>query len=428
LNVKTPPYNAKGNGNDDSTAFQAANDYLAAHGGGTILVPTGTYYANFIQDSNVKIKGQGVNVSIIKSVAGSNKDVIQGRNFNTYTGTTNIAAATDGVRYSSIEDITINGNKDNNTSGYGIRIWGCYFYWNNVVVQNCANDNIWTEFSTHGTPSGSNGLFELLESDFNNIKSYNSNGNGWTYNGPHDSRISNYVAVNNAGWALYQRPSRSSLVGYDWNEWLNGNGFYIGTSLSGDNLIASGNTGVGIEFNANANTCRLGNLHVFRPIGIIARGVDNIIKGRIAGCTTTALRFDGVYNTIFDILASNNEILIDNISETAANHIKIRALHATGKTVVIGNILRGDDTIDIVLAGGDSRNIYQIPNKSVLVGGWTPSFPNSNGTLITTDMPPSGSNRGGVLQQSAPTNLSAAPTATDFNNLLSLLKSAGVLA
>jgi polygalacturonase len=67
VNVKD--YGAKGDGvSDDVNAFQAAEDFVAAKGGGTVYVPSGVYIVSqpFYHRSFVTLTGDGDN-SIIRN-------------------------------------------------------------------------------------------------------------------------------------------------------------------------------------------------------------------------------------------------------------------------------------------------------------------------------------------------------------------------
>jgi hypothetical protein len=69
LTINVKDYGATGNGStDDVNAFQAAEDYLAARGGGTLYVPAGIYIVSgpFYHRSFVTLTGDG-DVSIIKN-------------------------------------------------------------------------------------------------------------------------------------------------------------------------------------------------------------------------------------------------------------------------------------------------------------------------------------------------------------------------
>lgn len=72
LNVKMYPWLAKGDGaSDDTTAIQAALDYIKAAGGGRLHLPRGTYVISSALDitgsSNLQVLGAGPDASIIKT-------------------------------------------------------------------------------------------------------------------------------------------------------------------------------------------------------------------------------------------------------------------------------------------------------------------------------------------------------------------------
>jgi hypothetical protein len=374
-------------GSDDSVAFQAANDYLVAHGGGVLYVPAGTWYANFIHDSNVYIKGAGAKVTVIKSVSGSNKDVVQGRNFLTLTGTAKQTPENRGVRFCGISDITIDGNRTNNTSGYGIREWGCSWYWKNVVIQNCVNDGVWTEFTDIEFPSGSTSYEQALECTYVNIKCINNGNNGWTYNGPHDGNLINFVAFNNGGYALKQGLQTSSLTGSNWNSWLNGNSFYIGTNLTVDKLIASGNvgnSGIGIEFASTGGGSKLTDVTVDgNTTGIILRGSNVKIDGSFGQNTNDAVVLDGCYGCLINIVGNGNGNVFKINSEASANFVTALMDIPVGKTVVNG-VFANSDVINIMTTGGVVYTKCQLPSSTLhSPNGWNPVLPQSDGIIAT---------------------------------------------
>lgn len=421
---------------NESVAFQAANDALVAMGGGTLFIPEGTYMTNFICDSLVYIVGSGTKSTILKSVSGSNQDVIKGRNFATLTGTAKATPETRGVRYAGIKDVLIDGNKSNNTAGYGIRIWGCSWHWENVVVQNCYNDGIWTEFTTIDSPVGqADPSIQALESFYTNIKTINNGGNGWSYKGPHDGSIVNFTTFGNAGWGLYQYSG--SLTGYLWNSWLNTLGsFYISTSFTGYKIQATGAyVGTGIEINSSAGNIELTDVYVAGHIvGMYLRGTNVRVSGNfldnhnVANTAGDAIIIDGATNYRLDVTGSSNFNVFKPISAHGAN--KIDGNFLVGSKTLYSSDIRGMADYINAYAQDTSDYIFKLPTRTMYVAGWSPVFPQSNGTMITTTMAPGspGSNtRGGVLQQTAPTNLVSAPTASDFNNLLTLLKQSNVL-
>lgn len=70
-NVKGAPYNADGDGTDDSTAIQAAIDAASTAGGGTVYFPKGTYGigTTITVPSNIRLLGEGKGVSVIKALS-----------------------------------------------------------------------------------------------------------------------------------------------------------------------------------------------------------------------------------------------------------------------------------------------------------------------------------------------------------------------
>ena len=437
INVKSK--GAVGDGiTDDTIAIQSAHDELATLGGGTLYFPRGIYLANITVGSFINIKGDGTKNSIIKSVPNSNKDVIQGKNFELFTGTSKETPENRGVRYTNIEDILIDGNKENNTSGYGIRLWGCSWMWNNVIVQNCANDGIWTEFSTHDDPTGlSDPSTQALESEYNFIKSLGNNGNGWTYNGPHDSILNNYTAFSNGGWALYQ--NKGALFGSRWNSWLNEVGsFYIGETMKVDGMQASAaRVGVGVEFSTNSGASILTGLVVGGHLtGIILRGSDHMIDGYIRTAKNAentigdGVVLDGTINCMANLIATNCHNFLHKIKEGNTNFIEAKVnVSQVGDTVFTGSPIGTSSYVNIITqTGSTNQNIWQLPTTELQVHGWKPKIPLSNGTMITDETLPTATKRGGVKMQAAQPNITAAPTMDDFNGLLARLRTAGVIA
>ena len=413
---------------DSTQAFTDAIAYLESIGGGKLKVPNGIFLANFELPSNITIEGNGVKNTIIKSVPKSDKDVIKGENFDTLTLLTT-RVETEGVRFSYIKDLTIDGNKSNNTTGYGIKIWGCFFGFSNIFVTNCAEDGILTEFTTHVAPNGTNDLYALLESRFSDVKITNCR-NGWIYNGPHDSIIDNLVIVECDEWAFKQRNKWSYLVANNWNFWLNGNGIQVGTGMSGNYIVSNNNrVGIGIEFLSNSFQSMLMNVRMSGySQGIVLRGGYNNIKGILSGCTD-ALTIESGSGQNVELIATGSENLI-NIAkpEGGTNRFIIQSIGSTNILKTGSGNFRSDAHVEINTGNRSDKNVFQIPFKNLVSGGWTMGFPLSNGDFLTTTKPPTTSDRGGIKTQPTLPDVTAPPTAAEFNTLLSRLKNAGILA
>ncbi|MFE2774588.1 glycosyl hydrolase family 28-related protein [Aerococcus urinaeequi] len=428
INVRL--FGAIGDGiTDDTIAIQKAIDYVRNRGGGTVFIPSGIFIANLTIYSNVHLKGSSVDNTILKSKPNSNEDVIKSYEFETYTGTT-ADVVDEGVRFVTISEITVDGNKSQNTSGRGIAIWGAYLNFENVIVQNAADDGIWTEFTSILTPTQQTVRQSALESVFRNIKVFYCDGNAWTYNGPHDSLIDNYVPIGNAGWALYQRDFNSFLTGENWNAWKNGNGFYIGTGLAGHDIVADNDgTGIGMEFKATGGNSRIVNGRFSGwEKGVILRGQAQKINVYVQNCghltDGASVIVESLSLSKLDLIAVNNNVALDVISEVSKNFYDVTASVPSGKTLQRGVALRSDSYAQI---NSGATGYMQLPENNLKVRGWSYTFPQNNGMLLTDQSAPTSTTRGGIKTQNALPDLTSAPTAGEFNTLLSRLRAAGII-
>jgi len=376
---------------DSSGAFQKANDSIITSGG-KIQLGAGIYLASFIVDSFVTVTGLGINITKIKTPNNANKDTIQGRNFVTLTSTVKATPENRGVRYFNLKDLTLDGNKDNNVTGFGIRIWGCSLSFQNIIVQNCAEDGIWTEFTTHDDPTGSSDpSHEALESTFFNIKTLSNGGNGWTFKGPHDSVITNFITFGNGGWGLEQLTVNSNIKGSDWNSWLNTTGsFYVGSSMQVHDIVASGPyTGVGIELAAGTGSSKFTNLTIGGHLtGLILRGADHIIHGQVLNCRNplktagNGIEFDGSINCLLDVVMSGCFNYFKFTSEAGRSVIRGIVQHEVGETL-FSPVMPNTDHINLVTngAGAAGAQVVCFPIGTFTIAGWSPTFPLTNGHI-----------------------------------------------
>ena len=110
--------------------------------------------------------------------------MIQGANFSTLTLS---GSTTGGIGGWGIRDLTIDGNKSNQSgTSYGLRVYGYEFDLTNVSIRNCLTDGLYTEWGNFG---GSSLADKAMEASYTGLKIHDCNGNGWHNRGPHDSRI-----------------------------------------------------------------------------------------------------------------------------------------------------------------------------------------------------------------------------------------------
>jgi hypothetical protein len=130
------------------------------HAGSTITIGSGQ-----------AIWGRGQNSTRITALSGANCDMIQTTNFSSLTGTNNPGGATD---VWTLNGMTLDGNKTNNTSGRGISSYAIAPEISNVTVRNFAGQGMWWEGpSTDPGDSGRN-------HHIHDIRVYHNNGTGVT--------------------------------------------------------------------------------------------------------------------------------------------------------------------------------------------------------------------------------------------------------
>jgi hypothetical protein len=189
ISVKGAQYGAKGDGaTDDTTAIEKAIT-AAATAGGTVYLPPGTYISGLqTLPSNVTLRGAGIGATVLKLKNGANTDLIHTTGFATLTGTNSEA----GIRQSGITNMTLDGNKANNTAPAGtqglLAIYGCRFTLRDFRIQNAAGNGLFSEWCN--SPNLSSGEGANLEAIVSGFQIEGCAKTGLTWYGPHDSCIS----------------------------------------------------------------------------------------------------------------------------------------------------------------------------------------------------------------------------------------------
>jgi len=194
---------------DNNTAIQNALNAANNAGGGVVSFPSGVCAAHgpLVFYSDIHLQGQNINASGILLTNGSNSDVLDGYQFSSLSG----LGSSGGTMNFTIEDMTIDGNKGQNTgSGAGtpssagtcLKYVGGANFLNRAAIQNCAADGVYSEWN--------NGAGDPLNTTTSenaypqNAYIYNANGYGWVYNGPHDGYIINTTFANNTLGGIFQ--------------------------------------------------------------------------------------------------------------------------------------------------------------------------------------------------------------------------------
>lgn len=192
-------YGAAGNGTtDDHAAIQSAIN-AAAVAGGTVFFPPGHYAlgTSVILKTSVHLLGSGVNATILQLKAGVNAPVLISS-----PGTTIYAF--------SIRNMTVDGNKAQNTAGAGLQLDANDWIIESIEVRNCAGDGFYS------VSSNDNVSADGMEAYLSQVKVHDNYGNGITWNGPHDSFWSQIMV-------FFNGPGADTVDGVQ----IGGNGFAL---------------------------------------------------------------------------------------------------------------------------------------------------------------------------------------------------------
>ncbi|MBV6343730.1 hypothetical protein, partial [Candidatus Magnetobacterium casense] len=128
----------------------AATALVTAMTSGLIWVGNGTWYnslANFGTKSLVHYFGSGMGATVMKQADAANIGVFKSINWDTMVAVTDPGAwsVAQGVHYRfSIQNLSVDGNRDNNASGCGIQVYGKGYYINNVKIYYCPEDGLYS--------------------------------------------------------------------------------------------------------------------------------------------------------------------------------------------------------------------------------------------------------------------------------------------
>lgn len=137
----------------------------------------------------------------IKLANGANSDVLSVPSFATLThsgaASFDTTTITSGPYDFAIRRLTLDGNRANQTAGEGVRIYGWNYILEDLRIQNCFGNGLYTEW---GIISGS-AVLPGIEPKYTNLQIHDNGRHGWHHCGPSDAQCLNPViwANNKAG-------------------------------------------------------------------------------------------------------------------------------------------------------------------------------------------------------------------------------------
>lgn len=254
----------------DITGVTDTAAIAAADAAGVVAFGPGTFWTTGLTKQAGTIwQGAGRQETVIKLAAGANRDVVQGANFSTLTGT---GSTSGGIGGWGIRDLSIDGNKAAQSgTSWGLRVYGYGFDVTNVSIHDCLSGGMYTEWADFG---GASLPDKTMESIYSGIKIHDCSGPGWQNRGPHDSRAVDVTIFNNS----------ASAYGY-WGE--------ANTATT----VAAGSNGVDVSTFAGAGTLQAattvgyataGSLTVTTATGARTVTYTGKTGSAFTGCTATA--------------------------------------------------------------------------------------------------------------------------------------------
>lgn len=294
-------YGAVGdNATDDTTPIQAAIDAANAAGGGIVFFSAGTYISTLLtMKSNVHLRGVGPTGTTIKLKNTTNTALIQGSNFVALAA----GDTTGGISDWSITDMTLDGNRANNsTTGYGIRVYGYRYVLRDLHIKDCKTNGIYSQWASASSQN--------MEARVDNVRVFQSvdaagvagDGAQVEWLGPHDSIFTGclFFYGGDKGFYANHTSKAAGLILQNCHAYGNNQtyGYYLtGNGIAMDTCVAEG--AITAQVYVNDANVRLTNMYVFAagaatPVGIEVNAQSGYtITGTIINCTSNAVKLTG---------------------------------------------------------------------------------------------------------------------------------------
>jgi hypothetical protein len=366
LNVKEPRFGAKGDGTtDDTAAIQAAINYASSLGGGAIYFPDGTYIAGtLILYDKIFLRGQSRFRTVIQLKSGTNADLIQSYNAPTLHSTRPNAG---GLTSFGLIDLQLDGNRAGNTTGHCINVFGARPLFCNLYIKNAPQRGMWTDFTDSAQTFG-------MEGSFHNIVVDSSGEEGFYFQGPHDSQISDLVIIDSSQKGSNNYDGIYVAAGtnarwthvHSWNRGTTVNRYALNIDGDGnefDGCHFEGGYSANVRQNAQrtqfGTTCKFyaakNGVNFLMLKGCVLRGLldqpaagSPTCKGVVIGASGSTVSGADIQILIVDQQAG----IIDWTYSAGGNRVQILGNNSAG-TFVVGNPQNSDDVyMSVTGAGG----------------------------------------------------------------------------
>ena len=128
-------FGAQGDGAaDDTNAIQAAVDAANSRGGGTVVFPAGTFRITQALTiySQIVFRGAGMRATVIRKSPGGTYPLVKSPGYDPPTG------EPAPIFTWSLQNLTLDGNRDAGALGNGIQVYSAGYSLFNVSIANCS--------------------------------------------------------------------------------------------------------------------------------------------------------------------------------------------------------------------------------------------------------------------------------------------------
>jgi hypothetical protein len=148
-----------------------------------------------------------------------------------------------GVIEVEIDGLKLDGNKEKQTRGFGLKLYGRKLTLKDVNIYYCKEDGIWTEWSTNPNVTSPD---DAMEGIFSNVRSCFNGGRGWRMLGPHDSYLTDILLYCNGlvGFACWGGGGCQGVNLHAYGN--NQSGFYIDAPVIFNNIVSESNNQSGV--------------------------------------------------------------------------------------------------------------------------------------------------------------------------------------
>lgn len=155
IDATQAPYQVRGDLDEDqSAALQAALDQARKNGGDTVVLPSGTIYAQGLAlAGKVTLAGQGIGATVLKLPNGANTWLLASLGFVRNHSWSDM--------YGGLANLTLDGNKENNQSGSLLVIKGYRFLARNCQFRNSPLHGVLISAVSADGTRNENGMAEI---------------------------------------------------------------------------------------------------------------------------------------------------------------------------------------------------------------------------------------------------------------------------